>query len=209
MENLLIMLSLLTLVSCSLPSPKNGDLVFVVGSESEMSEAITDATSGEADALSFDHVGIVAVDGDGKVSVIEALPKKGVTETPFEKFLSSAPKLNGKPGVSLRRLNVDCDLDAAVERARRLVGRPYDWAYDQSNEAIYCSELVWYSFIDNDGEALFDASPINFKGSDGTYPDFWIELFAEMGQPILQGEAGTNPNHMAQESILTEVCRYY
>ena len=53
MENLLIMLSLLTLVSCSLPSPKNGDLVFVVGSESEMSEAITDATSGEADALSF------------------------------------------------------------------------------------------------------------------------------------------------------------
>lgn len=106
MENLLIMLSLLTLVSCSLPSPKNGDLVFVVGSESEMSEAITDATSGEADAL-------------------------------------------------------------------------------------------------------FDASPMNFKGSDGTYPDFWIELFAEMGQPIPQGEAGTNPNHMAQESILTEVCRYY
>ena len=106
MENLLIMLSLLTLVSCSLPSPKNGDLVFVVGSESEMSEAITDATSGAADAL-------------------------------------------------------------------------------------------------------LDASPMNFKGSDGTYPDFWIELFAEMGQPIPQGEAGTNPNHMAHESILTEVCRYY
>ena len=83
MENLLIMLSLLTSVSCSFPAPKNGDLVFVVGSESEMSEAITDATSGASDAHSFDHVGIVAVDGEGKVSVIEALPKKGVTETPF------------------------------------------------------------------------------------------------------------------------------
>ena len=113
MENLLIMLSLLTLLSCSFPAPKNGDLVFVVGSESEMSEA------------------------------------------------------------------------------------------------IYCSELVWYSFIDNDGEALFDAAPMNFKGADGSFPDFWIELFAEMGQPIPQGEPGTNPNHMAQESILTEVCRIY
>lgn len=85
-----------------------------------MSEAITDATSGAADAHSFDHVGIVAVDGEGKVSVIEALPKKGVTETPFEEYLSSAP--------------------------------------------------------------------MNFKGADGNFPDFWIELFAEMGQPIPQGE---------------------
>lgn len=98
------MLSLLTLVSCSFPAPKNGDLVFVVGSESEMSEAITDATSGASD-------------------------------------LSSAP--------------------------------------------------------------------MNFKGADGNFPDFWIELFAEMGQPIPQGEPGTNPNQMAQESILPEVCRYY
>jgi len=34
----------------------------------------------------------------------------------------------------------------ASDMAHKLVGRPYDYAFQTDNEAFYCSEVIWYAY---------------------------------------------------------------
>lgn len=172
----------------------------------------------------FDHVGIFALI-DGKPAVIEAAPKKGVVATPLEEFMEEARENGG--GVVVKRLRANCtsgkeasgpelrnvkidseiDLDECVQRAEEMLGLPYDWSYLPGNGKIYCSELVYESFVDRGGKHIFTARPMNFRDSDGNLPEFWSDLFAKLGEPIPEGVPGTNPNDLARETCLTEVYR--
>lgn len=82
-----------------------GDLVFVVGGDSDFSRAITSATA--ADSMAFDHVGIIDVDSAG-VRVVESSPREGVTITPWSDFTASSPRL------MVVRVSDSIDVDAAV-----------------------------------------------------------------------------------------------
>lgn len=172
----------------------------------------------------FDHVGIFTLI-DGKPAVIEAAPKKGVVATPLEEFLEEARESGG--GVVVKRLKANCmsgkedpdpkqrnlkinseiDLDECVHRAEEMLGLPYDWSYLPGNGKIYCSELVYESFLDSEGRHIFTARPMNFRDSGGNLPEFWSDLFAKLGEPIPEGVPGTNPNDIARETSLTEVYR--
>ena len=88
-----------------------------------------------------------------------------------------------------------------------MLGLPYDWSYLPGNGKIYCSELVYESFIDRGGKHVFTASPMNFRDSGGNLPEFWSDLFARLGEKVPEGVPGTNPNGLARESCLTEVYR--
>ncbi|MGM9736013.1 MAG: YiiX/YebB-like N1pC/P60 family cysteine hydrolase [Candidatus Cryptobacteroides sp.] len=188
---------------------RNGDLVFVMSDSSAMSSAISDATS-DGEGPSFDHVGIIAVEDDG-VKVIEARSDKGVAVTPWQEFLEEAPSYGDKVGICIRRVSSEVagsksfDPDAAVRKARSFVGLPYDWEYEHGNQAIYCSELVWLSYLDSEGKPLFEAVPMNFKGPDGNFPEFWTNLFEKLGKPIPQGCPGTNPNDLSRSDILVNM----
>ena len=188
-------------------TPKEGDLVFQVASESAMSEAISEATSQTAE-VSYDHVGIVA-EVDGKLCVIEASVKQGVVCTELEAFLASAASVNGKPGVSVMRLKEPFPVKAAMERAKSHLGEAYDWSYLPDNGKMYCSELVYESYLREDGTPIFTARPMNFRNADGTMPDFWVDLFNQLDEPIPEGIPGTNPNDLAKEESLEEVYRYF
>ena len=50
---------------------------------------------------------------------------------------------------------------------------------------------------------------MNFRNADGTMPQFWTDLFSRLGEPIPEGEPGTNPNDMARSTLLQTVHRYY
>jgi hypothetical protein len=69
--------------------------------------------------------------------------------------------------------------------------------------------LVYQSFINDDGTPVFQAKPMSFRDSEGNIPQFWRDLFKSLGEEIPEGVAGTNPNDMSQEEILTEVYRYF
>ena len=68
---------------------------------------------------------------------------------------------------------------------------------------MYCSELGWECYLTGSkNEHLFTARPMNFRTADGRLPQFWIDHFAAMDQPIPEGVPGTNPQDMSREKIL-------
>ncbi len=190
--------------------PCIGDLVFVMSSDSEFSEAITESTAAQ-DSLKFDHVAIVAIE-HGEAYVIEASSRDGVIMRTLDEFLKEVPLSNGRYGVVFKRLTKASRkgicMSKVIENAKRHIGEEYDWYFLPDNGRQYCSELVYDSFICNDGEHLISAEPMNFKSEDGTMPFFWVELFERLGASIPEGVPGTNPSKMSKAEFLIDVSRF-
>lgn len=199
---------LAAMASCSRREPalQTGDLLFQAGKQTEMAGAITAAT-GHAEALNYTHVGI-AVCAPGADSVLEATTG-GVRIVPLERFLADAGDEEDRPLVVAMRLRDTSGLAASVLRARNSLGLPYDYSFRPDNGRLYCSELVWESFRREDGSRIFPARPMNFRAADGTMPRYWVELFEKLGEPIPEGEPGTNPNEMARDPQLREIGRWF
>lgn len=111
-------------------------------------------------------------------------------------------------GVVVMRVNCDFSVKEAVHRAESMLRLPYDWSYLPDNNKLYCSELIYESYLNPAGDHIFQSRPMNFLSPDGTFPQFWTELFSTLGEEIPQGTPGTNPNDLAHESCLVEVHRY-
>ena len=171
--------------------------MFQVGETSEMTGAITAAT-GKERQLNYSHVGI-AVRSHGVDSVLEATSDGGVWVTALGDFLARSARIDGRPAVTVMRLRDTTGVAAAIERARKFIGQPYDYSFRPDNGKMYCSELVWESYLAPDGSRRFPARPMNFRA----------ELFAGLGEEIPQDIPGTNPNDMARDPQLKEVARYY
>lgn len=195
------------LSSCNTSSStlRDGDLLFCVADNSVMSNAIVDAT--QMEKVNYDHVAIYAVI-DNTPSVIEANPKDGVICRSLDDFMEDVTDINGGKGITVMRVTQSIDLKAAIQRARQFIGRPYDWSYLPDNEKLYCTELVYECYLNNDGKPIFKANPMTFKDSKGNIPDFWVDLFSRLGEPIPEGVIGTNPNDLSQSPALEEIHRY-
>lgn len=129
----------LTFANSALPAVKDGDLIFQT-SRSSQSLAIQKATGSP-----YSHMGMV-FHRDGKPYVFEAIAT--VRFTPLQQWIVRG---EGSRYVVKRLKSAGKDLGAAgVEKlrtaARRFEGRPYDLAFDWSDEKIYCSELVWKAY---------------------------------------------------------------
>lgn len=183
---------------------KSGDLIFVGECNSDFSKAITEATSW-GDSLKLVHVAIVEVGEKGEVNVIEASPQEGVRIVPYEKFIEEVPKVDEEPLILVERLNIKFPVEECISRAKSFIGEPYDWWYLPHNGKMYCSELVYESYLDSNGEHIFKTVPMNFRSADGKIPQFWIDLFEELGEPIPEGVAGSNPSDLAKSSCLYKV----
>lgn len=180
---------------------RNGDLVFQINESSDFVDAIEAATN--KPDLSFSHVGLISVTDSG-VYIIEASPKHGVVATELNDFYDdSAHDGNGKPMVRFYRAKVAQDIaDKAVARAASFIGTPYDFAFSQGTSELYCSELIYESFIDENGQHLFPSQPMNFRDDKGDLPSYWIEHFNKLGIPVPENEEGTNPNDMANSDAV-------
>ena len=200
-KHLLYIITALTLVACShTDQPQRGDLIFEIATDSEMSSAISEATA-QTDAIKFTHVGIIDIDSIGNIVVIEATGRYGVVVTPIDSFMHKA-----KAGAVVKRLEIPYPIDAAISRAKSYIGRGYDWWYMPDNEEIYCSELVEKSYLMDDGTPIFSTIPMNFRDAEGNMPQFWTDLFAQLGKPIPEGIPGTNPTQVSNFKYLKHVC---
>ena len=180
---------------------QNGDLIFESVGKSAAAKAI-DAATAHANEESFSHVAIIEVAKDG-VYVIEAASENGVQRITLDEFLAEAAHdESGNPAVTVMRLNRKYDTAAFIANAKQYIGEPYDHYFMPDNGRMYCSELVYESYRDKNGDPIFTARPMNFRAADGSMPEYWVELFESLGEPIPQGVLGTNPNDMAHEPIL-------
>ncbi len=124
--------------------PQAGDIVFHT-SRSSQSEAIQAATGSP-----WSHMGVVLFK-DGRAQVFEAV--QPVKFTPLHAWLDRG--VDGHYVVKRPRRPLSPE---AVERmqaqASRYRGKPYDLAFEWSDQRIYCSELVWKLYRDSAGIEL-------------------------------------------------------
>ncbi len=192
---------------------KNGDLIFVADT-SAFSSAVIGSTNGN-----FSHVGIIQRVADS-LYVIEATSKHGVRKLPIKDFIGEVPiERLGTAAIKVLRLNklpegifsqsdettlsdsVQIIANLAVERALSFLGKDYDYSFEKGTEKLYCSELVYESFIFN-GEHLFSLIPMNFKDSTGEISTYWRGYYKKMGKEVPQNEPGSNPNSIAASPLL-------
>lgn len=189
---------------------RTGDLVFVgipmdysLDADS-MDSAIADATGDGV--LNLIHVAIAERDSEGKLWIIDATIAHGVDRHPLDTFLTDFTLKDGSyPVFKVMRLQDNALAPSWIENAKALCGQPYDTAFLPDNGALYCSELVRESYLGEEGEYLFEESPMNFLGPDGEMPIYWTQLFALLGMEVPQDVPGTNPQDMAASALLEEV----
>lgn len=182
---------------------RSGDLIFVTEGSGDFSKAISETTA-SSDSLKFIHVGIIETT-DSIINVIEASPEEGVRIISLESFIKDNPNNKDIPAFVIKRLKDDFPVNETIARAKSYLGKPYDWWYLPHNGKIYCSELVYESYLDEEGQHIFSARPMNFRTSDGEVPEFWIDLFKELGQPIPEGIDGTNPSDLSKSPCLKTI----
>ncbi len=189
-------------------APRSGDLLFVAIpadytlSDDDMGSGIAAAT-GDSDGLNYIHVAILEVDPD-TTWVIDATIRHGVARYPLETFLSDFTLKDG----SLPRLEVMRIKNGArdlVKNAKTFIGEKYDVYFLPDNGVHYCTELVRDSYLDSDGNPVFENAPMNFKDVNGEFPVYWQQLFGLIGEPIPQGVEGTNPRDMRRSPLLEYV----
>ncbi len=190
---------------------RTGDLVFVdLPSDYDLSPdslagAVAASTAGEAELMRI-HVAILEVKGDS-TWIIDATIRHGVDRHPLDTFLTDFTLRDGSlPVFEIMRPDVSAaEAESFVENAKKYLGQPYDVHFLPDNGAMYCSELVYNSYVTADGKHLFNEVPMNWKGADGEVPLYWRQLFGLLGEEVPQGVPGTNPQEMAEEPCLSAV----
>lgn len=166
---------------------KSGDLIFI--SLTCRACPLIKKTTRSA----FSHMGILEVRGDEDVFVIHAISPR-VTIEPFQKFLARTKK----PAVIMRMKSFEGQQVAAraAQAAKRYLGRPYDVKFRVGEDAIYCSELIYYSFmVANNNQPVFPLIPMTFK----PYEEEWHQL---LGPYLPEGEPGSNPGDISRSPQL-------
>ncbi|MCK9560235.1 MAG: hypothetical protein M0R44_07300 [Candidatus Marinimicrobia bacterium] len=209
------LIAILSTSGCNFQSKSNfilqpGDLLFQDLDGSPLCDAIEKVTRGYRGA-NFTHIGIVALNSDEQLVVLEAV-SKGVTTTTLDKFLNRSHDANGNPKVLVGRLKKKYRhlIDTALREAFTREGKPYDDVFNIENDAYYCSELVYECFrIANSGKPLLILEPMTFKdpGTNMTFPA-WQEYFSELNALIPEGAPGLNPGSISRSPVLRIVHMY-
>jgi hypothetical protein len=187
---------------------QTGDLLFQAGKSSGLSDAIAEVTSGK-NQIHYTHVGIVSIENDS-VFVIEATTPS-VRKTPVNTFLNHSLRIDGKPVVAVGRLKSEYKemIPQAIVNAKKYIGKPYDYVYYPDNDAYYCSELVYISYLDEKEKPIFPCLRMTFKDANGNLPDYWIEHFEKYQAEIPEGREGTNPGDLSKSEIIEIVYCYF
>ncbi|CAJ0919023.1 unnamed protein product, partial [Mesorhabditis belari] len=72
----------------------------------------------------------------------------------------------------------------------------------KGQESYYCSQLVAESF-----KADFPCEPMNFRGKNGDFLQYWVEYFAKRHQEIPQDQPGSHPAKIRKAECLERVTR--
>ena len=189
--------------------PAEGDLLFQDLDGLPLGDAIEEVTFG-VNGAKFCHVGIATEEDHGGPQVIEAFGAV-VAIRSLSEFLARSKDNAGRPKVIVGRLKDPYRslIPAAIRRARRLLGAPYDQSFLPENDRIYCSELVWKCFRDSAGKPLFELAPMTFKQPGSSEPmAIWKDYYAMLGVPLPEGVAGCNPGDLSRSKNINIVHVY-
>ena len=151
----------------------------------------------------YDHVGIVFRHG-GKLCVFEGTSPKAKF-TPIAEFVAHNPK-----GEYLLRRAVDGEKKLTSEiigkmktEAERLENMPYDMAFGWSDDAVYCSEVVWKVY--QRGAAVELCATKKFKDFDLRDPRVKKKLNEIHGKTIPYEETVVAPSDLETTARLQTI----
>ncbi len=153
-----------------------GDLLF---SNLSCDEGLAIQTSTKSP---FTHIGMVHIK-DHKHYIIEA--HGFVKLTPLSFWIDNC---HNKIAVGRVLREYASIAEVASCKALAFLGRPYNDYYEFTDQKLYCSSLIYYSFkLANQDEDFFPLKPMNFTDAI----DMWKEYFG--ARKIPQGEPGLSP----------------
>jgi len=169
-----------------------GDLLFQDIDCGPLCDAIESVTRGYENA-NFSHVGIVKSITGNNVTIIEAIGEV-VSTISLENFLKRSKDECDHPKVVVGRLEDKEIIDISLSNLDKYLGKAYDDGFDSKNDSYYCSELVYFAFIDKKGGNVFSMSPMTYKDKKtGKYFKPWIDYFNKLNKDIPEGKPGINP----------------
>ena len=196
----ILLQSILLLFSCTQPTQhmnlQTGDILFCSYQTGELSNAINEVTQTEK-ATNYSHMALVELVGTDTF-VIHASLKRGVVKETLNKFL----QVDQPTIVDNYRLvdSLQFSVQAAIIKANRWVGLPYNSHYIMNDTSYYCSQLVFEAFKANN---IFSLEPMTFKNpATDEFNDGWIKYYESLGIEIPEGEPGCNPNGLATSKNL-------
>lgn len=190
---------------------KQGDLLFQNTGTGEIDNAIKDVTATSI-ANNYSHVGM-AMKQNEKWYVLEAIPKKGICQTPLNEFLNRNKNKLNKSQTTVARLDSYYQpyISKALEYAIERINTPYDEIFLWDDNSYYCSELIYKMFSSQDipkDSIPFLTHPMTFNDSTGNPMQSWVTYYKVRNQPIPEGIEGTNPNLMASSTRIKFVHDY-
>ncbi|SHI30909.1 Permuted papain-like amidase enzyme, YaeF/YiiX, C92 family [Cruoricaptor ignavus] len=193
---LCLVLFLILLHSCAsgkFRGLKNGDLIFVTANAENLSGAISRVTKTGA-KFSYDHLGLIEKSGR-EYFVYHAAPKGGSQRQPLKDFVDEAGKERQQLVIYRLKPQYQHAIPQALENAKAMLGKPYNFSYVLNEESYYCSDFVERAFR---GNGIFELQPMTFiNPKTGKTDDYWKKFYDRLGIPVPEGEPGCNPNGMA------------
>ncbi|MBW3519663.1 YiiX family permuted papain-like enzyme [Flavobacterium sp. NKUCC04_CG] len=175
---------------------KNGDVIFQT-SRSSQSKAIQIATNSK-----YSHCGIIFLDGEDYF-VFEAGDQ--VQRTPLKEWIARGEEQHF---VVKRLKNADEVLTSAVLKKIKNIGeawqgKDYDWAFEWSDDKIYCSELVWKMYQKTTQVELGQLKTL--RDFDLTHPEVQKKLKERYGNDIPFEEPVIAPQDVFESENLQTV----
>ena len=212
MKNILYILFLLSQLNVRADDFKlqTGDLIFQESCSGDMGSAIKAVTS-SIDKYQFTHVGMVYIDENDNVFVIEATHPK-VTVTLLHEYLYPENNRGCFPISVVGRLKEEyrhCT-PKAIKEGFRLIGKEYDDGFVMGNDKYYCSELIYEILLKaNNNVPVFPLNVMTFKSPDSDeITKGWKEYFGKLGLPVPEGDPGINPGAMSRSDVI-DIIHYY
>lgn len=189
---------------------QTGDLIFQESCSGDMGGAIKEVTASISE-YQFTHVGMVYIDENDSIYVIEATQPR-VAKTPLREYLYPENKKVCYPRSVVGRLKKEYHhcIPMAVKEGLSHIGKEYDNGFVLGDDKYYCSELIYEILLKaNDGKPVFPLNIMTFK-STGTevISDGWIKHFEKYGFPVPDGEPGINPGAMSRSAVI-DIIHYY
>lgn len=169
---------------------RDGDLLFF---SPPVSNAITDVTSGFS-GRSIDHVAIFLRVASSPYT-LEAV-RRGVVLQPIDSTVVRHSR-NGE-SIYIGRVTDSLDVAASIANALKELGKPYDFFFEPTDSAVYCSELVERSYRQTDGQKTFSTIPMSFHDASGKVTAYWTEYYRRAGKAVPECCPGTNPGQLSR-----------
>ncbi len=189
---------------------QTGDLIFQESCVGSMGSAIKEVTT-SVEEYQFTHVGIVYIDENDSVFVIEATQPR-VAKTPLHEYLHPKNEKDCPPVSVVGRLKPEYQycIPKAIEESFSLIGKEYDNGFILGDDKYYCSELIYEILLKaNNGNPIFPLNVMTFKSSEtGEISSGWREHFQKYNLPVPEGELGINPGAMSRSDVIEIVYRY-